>query len=160
MQQPERLPQSQAELAKLLFMRGEYVEAESLFIRAVAILEELPSQPHLAPVLTNFARYYSLRGQLDRAEAQCRRALDLQSHNQPRDELGIADSLDVLARIKSARARFAEAESIFRQELAIREKLARSDSLGLAANLKNSAESGSFSAITTRLRRFINALCP
>jgi Tfp pilus assembly protein PilF len=75
-------------------MRGEYVEAESLFIRAVATLEELPGQPHLAPVLTNFARFYSLKGQLDRAEALCRRALDLQSHNQPRDELGIADSLE------------------------------------------------------------------
>jgi tetratricopeptide (TPR) repeat protein len=64
-------------LAELYRVQGKYAEAEPLYQRALAILEEAlgPHHPHLATSLNNLALLYRAGGKYGEAEPLYRRAL-------------------------------------------------------------------------------------
>ena len=62
----------------LLQIRGDFLHAEELYRRAIAIWETSPEQLNLAAVLNNLGNVYGAEAQYDKADPLFRRALEIQ----------------------------------------------------------------------------------
>ncbi len=109
-----RLAVSLNALATIVQMSGRYDEAESLFRRVIAILEQHPGYGRLdlAVGLGNMANLLRVKGQYSRAERLCLQALNIEQTALGQDNPIVASTLHVLAAIQASLGRHTEAESM------------------------------------------------
>src|SRR5688572_29019717 len=120
--------QALAEATKLykqgltLFNAGKYVEAEPLYLRALAIREEIrgAEHPDVADSLNSLGLLYRTQGQYVRAEPLFHRALAIREKAFGLEHGAVAQSLNSLAWLYYEQARYAEAEPLYDRALAIR----------------------------------------
>jgi tetratricopeptide (TPR) repeat protein/transcriptional regulator with XRE-family HTH domain len=120
-----------AEAASLLFRTANYLydhalyeQAESLYLQALAIREQILGFDHtdVAVLLHRLARLYSQKGMYDRAEPLLQRALRIQEQALGPDHPDVAASLYSLATCYSRREKGERAESFFQRALSIWEQ--------------------------------------
>jgi len=121
--------------------RAEYVQAEPLYRRALAIREKAsgPEHPHTATSLNNLALLLKTQGKYDDAEPLYRRALAIREKALGPEHPDTATSLNNLAELCRAQSRNQEAEPLYRRALAIDEKALGVDHPDTAIDLNNLA---------------------
>lgn len=104
--------------------QGHYVEAETLYNRALSIIEKsLAAYPtDVATQLSNLAWLNSITYRYAEAESLYSRALALSEKTLGSDHADIATRLNSLASLYKVTGRYAEAELLYRRALAISEK--------------------------------------
>lgn len=123
--------------------RGQYAEAESLLLHALAIREQHfgSDQPDIATSLNNLASLYWLQGRDEQAEPLYQRALSIREHHLGPDHPDTAASLNNLANLYWKQSKYEQAESFYQRALSIYEQRLGPDhpdsamSLGNLANL-------------------------
>ena len=115
-----------------LFNAGKYDEAEPLYLRALAIREEVrgADHPDVAESLNNLGLLYRTQGQYARAEPMFHRALAIREKAFGLEHDAVAQSLNSLAWLYYEQGRYAEAEPLYERALTIREKASWSRSSG------------------------------
>jgi tetratricopeptide (TPR) repeat protein len=110
-------------LARLLYARALYVEAEPHFRRALALDEASLGREHprVAVMLNNLAQLLQTTNRLVEAEPLMRRALAISETSVGPDHPRVARLLDNLARLLQETNRLDEAEPLMRRALAIHE---------------------------------------
>ncbi len=124
-----------------LLHRARYAEAEPLFLKALAIREQVldPDHPATALSLNNLAWLLLAQGRFGEAEPLARQALAIYEASLGRDHPSTAKSLHNLAWLLRAQGRFGEAEPLHRRALAILEQILGPDHPDTATSLYNLA---------------------
>jgi tetratricopeptide (TPR) repeat protein len=130
-QQRDLLPQAQTFLGFLLASKGAYAEAETLLRRSETIYREVygsDANDRVGAVKADLGALYLLKGDLDRAEAEARTALDLlRKYRGPEHSL-TASAAATLGLTLTREGRAAEGEPYLREGLATRIKAVPLDS--------------------------------
>ena len=110
------------DLALLYQHQGRYTDAEPLYQRSLAMLEDTlgPNHPAVAASLGNLAALYQEEGRYADAERLCRRSVDILEKALGPEHPAVAESLRNLADLYQAQGRAAEADALQRQSEAIR----------------------------------------
>lgn len=121
------------------FERAQYIEAERLFKRALAIREQLlgPEHPDVAMSFSNLAALFHHQGRYDEAEPLFKRALAIHDRAPEPDHLNVALVLNNLAAFYDSQGRHEEAEPPFERALAIRERTLGPNHPSVATSLNN-----------------------
>ena len=121
--------------------RAQYAEAEPLYRRALAILEQAlgPEHPDTANSLNNLAGLYQNQGRYGEAEPLLVRALAIREKALGPEHPDTAASLNNLALLYKSRGRSEQAEPLYRRALAIAEKALGPEHPNTAAGLNNLA---------------------
>jgi CHAT domain-containing protein/Tfp pilus assembly protein PilF len=111
-------------MASLYRDRGDYVRAEPLYRRALAIREKAlgPQHPEVAASLSNLALLHADRGEYAEAEPLYVRALDITEKALGLEHPDVVYPLFNLARLYSSKGNYTKAEPLFRRALKINEK--------------------------------------
>lgn len=98
-------------------LRGDYDEAERLYVRAREILERFlgPDDPAVAVVLNNLATLAHARGDLEAARASYMRAMAIWEQRYGADHPDVAAALNNLGIIQAVRGRVGDAAAMFRR---------------------------------------------
>ncbi len=118
-----------------------YSRAEPLYLRELAILEEIlgPKHPRVAAVLTNLANLYNAQGAYARAEPLYQHALATLEETLGPEHSDVAILLNNLALIYKAQGAYARAEPLYERALAIDELALGRDHPDTAQTLNNLA---------------------
>jgi tetratricopeptide (TPR) repeat protein len=129
------------ETARAYFNQGRYGEAESRFVRALAIEEKAlgPEHPSTAQSLNNLAELYRAQGRLSEAEPLYLRALAIREKALRSEHPDIAQSFNKLAELYRVQGRLSEAEPLYLRALAITEKALGGEHPYTAISLNNLA---------------------
>ena len=121
--------------------RARYAEAESLYMRALAIREKAvgPEHPDVAQSLNNLAALYHAQGRYAEAEPLLQRALAIREKVFGPEHPNVATSLNNLAALYRVQGRYVEAEPLYMRALAIREKVLGPEHPDVASSLNNLA---------------------
>ena len=121
--------------------RARYGEAEPLWQRALAIVEQAlgPDHPDTALSLNNLAVLYWYQGRLAEAGPLCERALAIFERALGPDHPDTALSLNNLAELYRDQGQLAEAEPLYERALAIRERALGPEHPATALSLNNLA---------------------
>ncbi len=116
----------------MLLDAGRYLSADSAFLRALALESHrlAPNDPDHALLLMNHALALDYLGEKDSAAVLYEDVLRMQRLNYPNGHQRVAEVLNNLAFVSLDRGRFARADSLFREGLAIVERLYGRDQLG------------------------------
>jgi tetratricopeptide (TPR) repeat protein len=125
-----------------LWERGQYVEAEPLYLRGLEIRDAVlgPEHPDTATSMNNLAVLYKDQGSYDKAESLYRRALEIREKVVGPEHLDTANSLNNLAGLYRVHGKYDEAEPLCRRALEISEKILGPDHPHTATSLNNLAE--------------------
>ena len=139
--QPTDVAHNLSQLAELYRAQGHYVEAEPLFLRALAIGEQQLSADHpdVATWLNNLAALYSAQGHYVEAEPLYLKALVIGEQHLGAEHPDVAARLNNLALLHSAQGRYVEAEPLFLRALAIGEQHLGADHPNVSTTLSNLA---------------------
>ncbi|MBO0801407.1 MAG: tetratricopeptide repeat protein, partial [Blastocatellia bacterium] len=112
-------------LAILYKRRGDYMQAESLYLRALNTQEKLlgPENRDVGTTLNSLAVIYTDRGDYAKAESMLKRAISIQEKSRGTDNPETARAMSNLARIYRDKGDYAQAEPLYLHALSIREKL-------------------------------------
>ena len=126
-------------LGKYLNTRSQFLEAEPLYRRALAIAEDVyePDHDAIAVCLTSLAQLLHTASRYTEAEPLMRRALAIAERLHGPDRLEIAVCLNNLASLLHATNRRADAEPLMLRALAITERLRGPDHPDVATCLNN-----------------------
>ncbi len=104
--------------------RAQYINAEPLLKRALAICEKTlgPEHPDTATSLNDLASLYQAQGRYEEAEPLYQRALSICEKTLGPEHPDTATSLNGLASLYQAQGHYEEAKSLYERALAIREK--------------------------------------
>jgi len=104
--------------------RGQYVDAEPLLVRALAICEQLlgAEHPDIVLALNNLAELYQRQGKYEPAEPLYQRALLICEQLLGSEHPYTAEALHGLAELYQQEGKYEQAEPLYRRALAIREK--------------------------------------
>jgi tetratricopeptide (TPR) repeat protein len=104
--------------------RAQYIQAEPLFQRALAISEQAlgSDHPDVATSLNNLAELYYAQGKYVQAEPLFQRALAISEQTLGSDHPDVATSLNNLALLYVNQGRYVEAEPLYQRTLVIREQ--------------------------------------
>jgi len=136
------------ELASLLFKsaryladRGQYTEAEPLYLRALRIWEQVlgPEHPQVATVVNNLAILRAMQGKYIEAEPLCQRALHIWEQVLGPEHPDMAYPLVNLAILYTQQRRYAEAEPLYQRALHIKEQALGPEHPDVALLLNNLA---------------------
>ena len=129
-------------LGALHDVKGELDEAERSLTRALAICEQhlQPAHPDLALALNNLARLHVRRREFSKADRLLLRLLEIK-RALGKDHPEVATVLGTLAKLRHAVGRNDQAEQLWRQALAIRERAFSPDDLLIATTLEGLADS-------------------
>lgn len=129
------------ELAWLYKILDQYVAAESLYLRAVAVKEKVLGKDHpdVAEVLNGLAGLYRREGKYAEAEPLYRCALAVNEQTLGEDHPSVANTLNDLGVFCSEQDRLAEAEPLYLRSLWIREKYLGKEHLDVTESLSNLA---------------------
>ena len=121
--------------------RAQYVEAEPLHKRALAIYEKAlgAGHPYIARSLNNLAALYDSQGRYEEAEPLLKRSLAIYEKALGAGHPFTATSLNNLAALYDSQGRCEEAESLLKRALAIREKAFGAKHPDTARSLNNLA---------------------
>jgi tetratricopeptide (TPR) repeat protein len=110
-------------LATLYRIQGRYPEAEALFVNAVAVRRRVLGEGHPDTLLSmnGLAILYQAQGQLAKGERIGREVLESARKRSGGPSLPVADALTTLGENLLAQQKYAEAEPLLRECLAIRE---------------------------------------
>ena len=128
-------------LAQVYQKQGKYAKAESLFRRALAIVEDavgggrLPENPSLVWRLNNLAQLYLSQGNYKKAEPLFRRALETVERGNGPEHPFVAGVLNDQAKLYRDQGHYAEAKFRYQRALAIYEKLLGSEDPHVADTL-------------------------
>ena len=130
------------QLAYYFSERAAYVEAESLYRRALAISEKAfaPDDPNVGTLLNNLAALYHAQGKNDLAEPLCQRALAIREKALGPDHPEVGTSLNNLAALYTAQGKYDLAEPLYRRSIAIVERTLGSDHPRVGDMLSNLAD--------------------
>ncbi len=122
--------------------QGKYAEAEPLYKRSLAILENAlgPEHPDVAKSLNNLAELYRAQGHYAEAEPLYQRSLAIWEKALGPKHPDVAKSLNNLALLYEALGRYTEAEPLYQRSLAITEKALGPEHPDVATSLNNLAE--------------------
>ena len=136
-----RLAGSLNNLALVYGAQGRYAEAEPLYLRALAIEEEVlgPEHPHVATNLDNLAVLYLTQGKYAEAEPLHQRALTIRETVLGPEHPDVANSLNNLAALYEKQGNYAEAEPLYQRALAIQEKALGPEHRDVGTSLNNLA---------------------
>ncbi|MGI9403975.1 MAG: CHAT domain-containing tetratricopeptide repeat protein, partial [Hyphomicrobium sp.] len=111
-------------LAELYRQQGRYEEAEPLYKRDLAIIEQALGREHLrvGTSLNNLAMLYHAQGRTGEAEPLFKRSLAIIEQALGREHPRVGASLKNLGGLYQAQGRTAEAEPLYQRSLVIREK--------------------------------------
>jgi tetratricopeptide (TPR) repeat protein len=110
--------------ARTAFHQERYCLAERGFKDAVVKAEALGVRdPRLAETLKEFGRFYALTQRPELVDPLWTRALAIQEEAVPTDEREIADTLFWIAELRRRTGRYADAETLHRRALAVREQI-------------------------------------
>jgi len=142
-QQPGSLAAARAmvDLAELYRGQARFEEAESLFTRAIALLEALPGAPPRALVrpLNSLALVYRAQGLYAKAEPLCQRALALAEGTHGPEHPATASVVGNLLTVYLAQGRYGEAAPLFQRSVSLKERLLGPKHPDLASSLSNYA---------------------
>lgn len=129
-------------LAAIYLSKGEYWQAEPLYVHALAIVGQLiPADPPLvATVEHNLGEVHRLKGEYDEAETLFKRALDIRKKSLPSEDPLIAASANSLGTVCFAKGDYEKAEQLYAQSLTIYQKVLGNNARELIAPLSNLAE--------------------
>ncbi len=129
------------DVANLLYTKGLWSEAESLFRRALVLDEQTFGAEHsrVARDLNNLAQLLQATNRLAEAEPLMRRALAIDEQSYGDQHPKVAIRLNNLAQLLDATNRLAEAEPLMRRALAIGEKTFGEQHPKVALRLNNLA---------------------
>ena len=122
--------------------RAQYLEAESLLVRALSIREQqLGSEhPDTAKSLNSLAMLYRLQGKYEQAEPLYQRALSIREQKLGAEHPDTAKSLNGLAVLYRHQGKYEQAEPLYQRALSIREQQLGAEHLDTARSLNNLAE--------------------
>src|SRR5262245_39970578 len=146
-------------LAVLYRVTGDYLRAEPLIMRALAIQEKAlgPEHPDVAIALTTLALLYDEKGDATRALPLLQRALAIREQALGPESTVLATTLENIAAITDHQGETARAEALYQRALAIKEKVLGADHPLVATTLSNLAtpvaERGDFAQAEALLRR-------
>ena len=129
-------------LAEVYREMGDYVRAEPLYQRALAICEQVlgADHPDTATSLNNLALLYVQMGDYPRAEPLGRRALAIREQVLGADHPDTANGLNNLALLYKQMGDYVRADPLYRRALAIREQVLGAEHPNTATTLNNLAE--------------------
>ncbi|NJN07791.1 MAG: CHAT domain-containing protein [Richelia sp. RM1_1_1] len=112
-------------LGGLYQARENYSKAETVYLRAIAILEKSLGREHpdLAGSLDSLGVLYEKQGNYSKAEAVYLRSFTIREKKFGREHLDVASSYNNLASFNQLRGNYSSSESFYLKSLAIREKL-------------------------------------
>jgi esterase/lipase superfamily enzyme/tetratricopeptide (TPR) repeat protein len=121
-------------LGQLYLYRGQLVDAEQLFKRSIAIIEEEFPERHrdVAQVLGLLADVYRQQGRYTESAALLQRALAMDEKKLGREHADVGDILAKLGVIADHQAHFKEAEDLYRRALVIMAKARGDDHINVA----------------------------
>ena len=127
------------QMAYYLRQRAQYVEAEPLYKRALAIREKVlePEHPDVAQSLNNLASLYQDQGKYEQAEPLYQRALAIWEKTLGPEHYLVAVNLNNLAMLYKAQGKYGQAELLLQRSLAIREKVLGPEHPAVATVLEN-----------------------
>ena len=127
--------------ANYLCQRAQYVQAELLYQRALAIREKAlgPDDPITGTSLINVAALYRMQGQYQKAEPLYQRALAIFEKALGPDDPITGTSLNNLALLYDNQGQYEKAEPLYQRALAIFEKVLGPDHPDASASLNNLA---------------------
>jgi tetratricopeptide (TPR) repeat protein/nucleoside phosphorylase len=104
--------------------RGRYSEAESWYMRALAIREEQLGleHPSTANSINNLAVLYRAQGKYEQAEQLCLRALSICEREWGSEHPNTANSINNLAVLYDEQGKYERTEHLYQQALSIREE--------------------------------------
>jgi tetratricopeptide (TPR) repeat protein len=119
-----KAPDKDNALAGLCRIQKKYQGAESLYTRALAVLETAlgSDNPLVAQSLNDFGLLYLALGNYSEAESRLRRSLEVREKVLGREHPDVAQSLNNVPLLTKAQGKYAEAESLYERSLAINEK--------------------------------------
>jgi tetratricopeptide (TPR) repeat protein len=128
-------------LAKLYYDQGRYSDAEPLYVRALAIIEQQlgANHPDTATILNNLASLYRATGRYSDAEPLYIRALAISERQLGANHPDTATSLNNLAGLYESTGRYSDAEPLYVYALAIREQQLGANHPDTATSLNNLA---------------------
>ena len=128
-------------LANLYYSQGLYPRAQPLYLRALAIREEVLGKHHpdVAATLNNLANLYLAQAMPARAELLHQRALGIWEEALGKDDPHVAQALNNLANLYYSQGMYKQAEPLYIRALAIREAALGKDHPDVAASLNNLA---------------------
>ena len=129
------------ELGLLYYHRGNFSEAEPLYIRSLEIREcQLGADhPDVATTLNNLAGLYHSQEKYSEAEPLYRRSLEIRERQLGADHPDVAQSLNNLAELYRAQRKYSEAEPLCLRSFEIRERQLGADHPDVATTLNNLA---------------------
>ena len=125
-----------------LTARAQYLEAESLYQRALHIFEQAhgPHHPDVATSLNGLANLYREQGKYEQAESLYQRALHIFEQAQLPDHPDVATSLNGLADLYREQGKYAKAEPLYQRALHIFEQAHGLDHPDVATSLHRLAD--------------------
>ncbi|WP_271251580.1 tetratricopeptide repeat protein [Pseudanabaena sp. Chao 1811] len=129
-------------LARLYRLQGMYVEAEQIFLRAIAIKEDRLGKNHIdvANSVNSLAVVYQSQGKYSEAEPLHLRSLEIRERQLGKENPHVANSINGLAQLYRAQGKYSEAEPLYLRSLEIRERQLGSTHPDVANSLNNLAE--------------------
>lgn len=129
------------DLAGLLYEQAAYEQAESLYLRALAIREQLlgPEHPDVANSLNDLAMLHQKQGKYTKAASLYERALTIRKKALGLEHADVAQSLNNLAMLHESQGEYGKAAPLLEQALSLREKLLGPDHPNVAYVLNNLA---------------------
>ncbi len=123
------------------YAHANYVDAESLFQRALKISEQQlgVEHPDITEILNNLAKLFLIQGKYGEAELIYRRALMIFEKQMGPEHPYIARSLSNLAELLYVLGKYADAEQLYRRALAIDKKVFGPEHPNVATSLNNLA---------------------
>ena len=120
---------------------SSYAEAESLFTRALRIMDKIDKADDrsVVQISNDLAEVYLKQNKFSDAEVLFRRALSIRESGFGPKHLDVAASLTSLGSLFEVQGRYAEAEPLFERALGIREKLLEPEHPKVATSLNNMA---------------------
>lgn len=111
-------------LAILRRQQGDLVEAEQLYLRALAMREHKqgPTHPDVAVILNNLAAVYAAEGKYDAVQPLLERTVLIRQTALGDDHVLTAESLNNLALLYAAQGQAAAAEPLYRRAISVLEK--------------------------------------
>jgi tetratricopeptide (TPR) repeat protein len=119
--------------------RAQYEQAESLYQRALCLLEPAPEDAELAVVLNNLAVLYFARGYYERAEPLYQRAVGILEQAKGPEHPDVASPVVNLALICKVQGQYKQAERLYQRALQIQELALGPEHPNLANTLYNLA---------------------
>ena len=131
--------------AAALASQGRVAEAETLYKRSLAIVEQaLPSNPILAGSLNNFGQFYRGQRRYSEAADHFSRALAIYAQSYGDNHKLTATVINNLAAVYQAAGRYDEAEPLYKRGLGATEKLFGAEHYAVALSLDWLAQTNFF----------------